>query len=198
MLHLLGRLFGNRDDDAKASSASHHVSTLGSGATFHAYQDTDLYYFKSRGMQYAISKRDFERAGVLARESLKYVAGFVSETLNSYGIFDIRSIPPLEQGGRILALVGDEDGLSQLEGVVSAISELEPWKAKTAEHWEDLRLFNLIKGHLYDPILIAFRPKSDIFVEHDNGHRIATLISYLEKDRKIQRIPEGKTTDWLA
>ena len=46
MLHLLGRLFGNRDDDdAKASSASHHVSTLGSGATFHAYQDTDLYYF---------------------------------------------------------------------------------------------------------------------------------------------------------
>ena len=143
-------------------------------------------------MQYAISKRDFERAGVLARESLKYVAGFVSETLNSYGIFDIRSIPPLEQGGRILALVGDEDGLSQLEGVVSAISELEPWKAKTAEHWEDLRLFNLIKtsvrSHPY-----CLQTEVRHLVEHDNGHRIATLISYLEKDRKIQRIPEGKT-----
>ena len=188
MLHWLRRLFGNRD----ASHASDHVSVPGSEATVHAGRATDSYFFKSRCMQYAISKKDFERASVLARESLRYVAGFVSETRDAYGIFDIRSIPPLEQGGRILALEGDEEGLAQLEGVVSAISELEPWKAIIARHWEDLRLFNLIKesvqGHPY-----CLQTEIKHMVGHDDGHRIANLVSYLEKGRKIQRVPDGRT-----
>ena len=192
MLHLLKRLFRNRDDDAKAYSAFDHVSMPGSEDTFDAYRATDSFYFKSRGMQYAISKRDFERAGVLALESLQYVAGFVRESRNANGTFDIRSIPPLEQGGRILALVGDEKALSQLEGVASSIPELDSWKAVIAKHWEDLRLFNLIKtsaqSHPY-----CLQAEIKHIVGHDDGHRIATLISYLEKDRKIQRIPDGKT-----
>ena len=192
MLHLLKRLFGNRDDDAKSSSAFDHVSMPASHEIFHDYRATDSFYFKSRGMQYAISKRDFERAGVLARESLQYVAGFVRESRSANGTFDIRSLPPLEQGGRILALVGDEKGLSQLEGVVSAIPELEPWLAIIAKHWEDLRLFNLIKASVQShPYCLQAEIKH--IVGHDDGHRIATLISYLEKDRKIQRIPDGKT-----
>ena len=192
MLHLLKRLFGNRDDDGKVSNASDHVSMPGSEATFRACRATDSFYFKSRGMQYAISKGDFERAGVLARESLQYIAGFVGESRNANGIFDIRSIPPLEQGGRILALVGDEAGLSQLEGVVSAIPELEPWKTIIDRHWEDLRLFDLIdtsvQAHPY-----CLQTEIKHIVGHDDGRRIATLISYLEKARKIQRVPDGKT-----
>jgi hypothetical protein len=143
-------------------------------------------------MQYAISKREFERAGVLAQESLQYIAGFVRECHNAYGTFDIRSIPTLEQGGRILALLGDEKGLSQIEGVVSAIPELEPWQAIIARHWEDLQLFNLIKASVQShPYCLQAEIKH--MVGHYDGHRIATLISYLEKDRKIQRVRDGKT-----
>ena len=51
MLRLLKRLFGNRDDDAKASSDSDDVSMPGSEATFYAYRATDSFYVKPRGMQ---------------------------------------------------------------------------------------------------------------------------------------------------
>ena len=160
--------------------------------TLHPGRATASFYFKSRGMQYAISKREFERAGVLAQESLQYIAGFVRECHNAYGTFDIRSIPTLEQGGRILALLGDEKGLSQIEGVVSAIPELEPWQAIIARHWEDLQLFNLIKASVQShPYCLQAEIKH--MVGHYDGHRIATLISYLEKDRKIQRVRDGKT-----
>ena len=192
MLHFLKRLFGNQGNDAESSAAQHHLPVPSSGTTFRDYSATDIYYFKCRGMQYAISQGDFERAGILARESLEYIAGFISETREAYGNFNIRSIPPLEQGGRILALAEDEEGLSRLEALVSAIPELDPWKLKTAEHWKDLQLFQLIKAS------IQSRPyclQTDIkhLVGYDNGHRIATLVSYLEKANKIQRIPEGKT-----
>ncbi len=192
MFQLLKRLLGNRDDDPSVSGASDLDSTPESDAKIDSYRATDFYFFKSHGMQYAISISDFERAGTLARECLQYVPGFVSETRNTYGTFGIRSIPPLEQGGRILALVDDEEGLSQLEGVVNAIPELEPWRVKIPEHWEDLRLFNLIKSTvLSHPYCLQTDINS--LVGHDNGRRIATLISYLEKSRNIQRIPEGKT-----
>ena len=192
MLRWLKRLFRDKDDDTTGRSASCIDTSPTTDSKMDSNRATDLYFFKSRGMQYAISKRDFERAGILARESLQYVSGFVSETRNTYGKFDIRSIPPLEQGGRILALVDDQEGLSELEGVVNAVPELAPWRSKIREHWEDLRLFNLIKtlAHFH-PYCLQTEVKS--LVGHDNGHRIATLISYLEKARKIQKIPEGKT-----
>ena len=189
---MLKRIFGNRAGDASASGVSGLDSTSAQQARVLANSTTDLYFLKSKGMQHAISQRDFERAGILAGESLQYIEGFVRETRNSFGSFDIQSIPPLEQGGRILALVGDEGGLFQLEAIVEAIPELQAWRAKVFEHWEDLRLFNVIKEAISShPYCLQVEVKG--LVGHNDGHRIATLISYLEKSHQIQRIPDGKT-----
>ena len=191
MIHLFKRLLGNRGSVPNPSGGSSLDSIPGPDVLPPFPRATDCYFFTSCGMQYAVSKCDFERAANLGRESLQYLAGFVNETCNAYGTFDIRSIPPLEQGGRILALLGDGEGLSQLEHVVNEIPELEPWKAKPAEHWEDLHLFRHIEAAVRcNPYCL----QTDIrhLVGHHNGHRVATLISYLEKYHKIQRFPEGK------
>src|SRR5262249_33159139 len=57
-------------------------------------------------LQEAISKRHYEQAARLTRENIRQVASFVSKTRQEYGSFDILSIPALEQGGTMLALVG--------------------------------------------------------------------------------------------
>ena len=63
-------------------------------------------------MQEAVSRRDYERAARLARENLRQVLTFVRSTKRSYGSFDISSVPALEVGGTLLALVVDDEGLA--------------------------------------------------------------------------------------
>lgn len=191
MLQLLKRLFGNLNGTTGTSDASQCDFMRASCPIEPSYSATDLYFSKSSCLQNAVVRGDFERAGILVRESLQYIEGFVIETCHSHGSFDVRKIPPLEQGGRILALVGDEEALFQLEALVEAIPELEPWRTKIQEHWEDFRLFNQIeKSVLEHPYCLQTEVKS--LVGYDDGHRIATLISYLEKAHRIQRITEGK------
>ena len=63
----------------------------------------------------------------------------------SIGIFDIRSIPALQQGGTMLALSGDEEGLAGMLEIVASLPELEPWIEEVERHQENLRLFKSIQ-----------------------------------------------------
>ena len=189
MVNLIKRFLGHRGSGPP--SYSDHSSNRGV-ATATDDRVTERYFFVISGMQYAASKRDYQRAGALARESLKFIPGFVRETSNDHGNFDIRSMPSLERGGRYLALIGDADGLSRLEEVVNEIPELKGWKDIVAQHWEDLSLVERILDAVRSN---PYCQQSDVrgLVNSNDGQRIATLISYLEKDHKIKRFREGKT-----
>ena len=95
-------------------------------------------------VQEAISKRDYERAAGLVRENIRQVSAFVRSTQQEYGSFDISSIPAFEQGGTMLALVGDIEGLTEMREIVSSIPELDPWRSVVEQHEEDRRLFGAI------------------------------------------------------
>ena len=60
-------------------------------------------------------------------KNLSIIPEWVKETRRDYGSFDIRSIPALEQGGTMLALLGDEEGLARMRRIVASSPELEPW-----------------------------------------------------------------------
>ena len=143
-------------------------------------------------MQEAASKRDYERAARLARENLRQVTAFVRSTKRSYGSFDISSIPALEVGGTLLALVGDDEGLAELRRIVTSNRDLDRWIETIERHEEDRRLFTaILEAVRQDPGCHQTDMKS--FVGIEDGRRLSTLIGWLEKAGKITREKQGKT-----
>ena len=153
---------------------------------------TDAYFRTMNPMREAILKRDYEKAGRLVRENLEYIPGFVRETRREYGSFDISSIPALEQGGTILALLNDEDGLVRMREIVASTSGIKR-RAKIVErHRRDRRLFQAILNAVQmHPNCLQTEVKG--LVGETDGHRVANLISYLEKAGKIMRVKDGSS-----
>ena len=95
-------------------------------------------------MQTAISNDHFEDAVKFIRLNLRYIPDWVKETCRQYGSLEVSTIPALQQGGTILALVSDEDGLARMREIVASTVELEPWVENVERHQHDLRLFKMI------------------------------------------------------
>ena len=143
-------------------------------------------------MQAAISNNDFEDAARLIRLNLRYIPDWVKETCRQYGSLEVSTIPALQQGGTILALVSDEDGLAQMRDIVASTVELEPWAENVERHQDDLRLFKMILDAVTKhPNCLQTEVKG--LVGEEDGRRIATLISYLERAGRIIRIRKGRT-----
>ena len=139
----------------------------------------------------AISKRDYGAAATLARRNLEYVPDWVKETRRQYRSFDIQTIPALQQGGTILALVGDEHGIARITELVTTIPELKPWADKIKHHQKDLRRFQAIREViLAHPNCLQADVKG--LIGEKDGRRVAVLISYLEKAGEIVRIKDGR------
>lgn len=153
---------------------------------------TDEYFGKMRNMQDAVSKRDYELAARIAREHLQQVPAFVQSTTRSYGFFNVSSVPALEVGGTLLALVGDDEGLAEMRRIVTLNHDLEPWVATIEQHEENLKLFtSILEVTRQNPGCHQTDIKSLLGIE--DGHRVSILISWLEKAGKLTREKLGKT-----
>lgn len=143
-------------------------------------------------MQEAVSKRDYAHAAWLARENLRQIPAFVRSTKGSFGSFDISSIPGLEVGGTMLALVGDDEGLAEMRKIVTSNRDLEPWADTIEQHEEDRKLFTaILEAARQNPGCRQKDMKS--LVGKEDGRRVSTLIGWLEKAGKITREKQGKT-----
>ena len=150
-------------------------------------------YFTTLGqLQEAVTKREYERAAGLARENMRQVSGFVQSTEREYGSFDISSIPALEQGGTMLALLGDTEGLKEMREIVGSLPALGSWRSVVDQHEKDRSWFAAILA------AIEANPgclQSDIkdLIGAEDGRRIANLLAWLEKAGKISRAKQGRT-----
>ena len=192
MLGFIKRLFVGNSDDCLPQPDGAFEPMSGSSATPREHVATNSYFGTMSRMQAAVSKRDYDGGALLVRENLTYIPQWVKETRQQFGSFDIPSIPALQQGGKVLALVGDDEGLARMREVVHGTPELEPWAANIEEHHHDLKLFKAIRE------AVELQPRclqSDIkhLVGESDGRRVANLISYLEKAGSIVRIKEGRT-----
>ena len=144
MLSFIKRLFGTRP--ARDESLRSGAVDLVVEHTFRSDKPrvTDAYFDTMTRMQDAVSERNFEEAARLVRENLKYISDWVKETRRDYGSFDISTIPGLQQGGKVLALVGDDEGLVRMTEIVASVAELEPWIEEVKQHQHDRRLFQAI------------------------------------------------------
>ena len=188
MLGLIRRLLGLRHrhrSDEKEPLAHRSLVSSPVGA--------QRRYFDSMGqMQDALSKRDYGTVAKFIHENLRCLPAWVKETVHDRGSFDISSIPALQQGGTILALLNDREGLDRMHEIVAHVSELEPWAEKVEQHRHDRRLFESIQK------LVATRPnclQTEVkgLIGEVDGRRVARLISYLEKAGRIVRVKAGRT-----
>lgn len=192
MLRFIRNLFKNN----AATRASRPESTAKPAVDYSSRSRksrvSDAYFETMFRMQKAVSSQDFEEAARLVRENLQYIPDWVRETRHDYGSFDISSVPALQQGGTILALVGDDEGIEQMREVVSSTPELEQWVKGVEQHQLDRRLFEVILKLVTDrPNCLQTEVKGFIGVE--DGRKVANLISYLDKAGKITRVKSGRT-----
>ena len=180
----------------------------------------DAYFESMSEMQAAITKRQYEKAARLARENLRTIPKWIEEETynasirpainaaldrflgsegeaepkpaNQEGSLLPPSIPVFQQGGTILALVGDEEGLSLMADLAKGTPELGKWIGHVEKHWYNLELFGSILEAVHSHPNCLQKDVKALIGEKD-GHRVATLISYLEKAKKVVRVKEGRT-----
>lgn len=150
-------------------------------------------YFETMGrMLEAMSNRDYATAAALARKNLDELPALVRSTKREYGSFDLQGIPGLEQGGTMLALAGDREAVTQMLRVVGSLPDLAPWKDEPERHLENLDLFAKISSAIAsNPGCLQSTFKEIVGV--DDGRRVSTLISWLEKAGRIRRVRKGST-----
>jgi hypothetical protein len=166
-------------DERKPRTASSDVRT------------TDSYFTTMTEMQEAISSKQYDKAQRLIRENMRQVPDFVRECIAEYGDLDV-SIPVVHQGGKILALMGDDEGLQELSTLVESVPELHRFQEEIAQHREDRTLFaDILSAVEQNPQCLQTEVKHLIGV--DDGRHVATLISWLEKADKIVRKKSGRT-----
>jgi len=88
--------------------------------------------------QAAVGQQNYKAAVQLARESLREIPAFVTETKKSYGSFDISSIPVLQTGGTIMAVIGDRKGIAEIRRTVESVPDLHNWLPTVEAHERDV------------------------------------------------------------
>lgn len=175
---------GQRSNDEK--------QVLRHSSCSHERRVSDAYFDTMSQMQAAVSRRDFEGAARLVRENLRYIPDCVKEWCSDYGSFTIGMIPSLQQGGTVLALVGDDEGLARMREIIASMPELEPWTKEIQRHQLDRQLFKaILEVVAAQPNCLQTEVKG--LIGEVDGRRVANLISYLEKAKKIVRVKAGRT-----
>lgn len=192
MLAFLKRLLGLETPSAQRLSNSSAESRTPAQALFTSQGSSGEYFTTLGKLQQAISSRDYQRAASLARENMRQIPALVKTTEREYGSFDIPSIPVFQQGGTMLALVGDQEGLREMREIIGSLPELAPWRPAVDQHEEDHGWFAAILLTIEkNPGCLQTNVKDLIGAK--DGCRVATLITWLEKAGRITRTKKGRT-----
>lgn len=149
------------------------------------------YFTQLERLTSSVSAKDYPTAAAAARASLPLLRTWLEDPSSDGQRLDIR-IPALSQGGTMMAITGDQDGLSELRALVQEFDFLEAYRVETEEHFVDLDLFNRIRDVIRaKPGVLQNRLKTELGI--DDGRRTSRLVSYLEKSGELRRAKSGKT-----
>lgn len=149
------------------------------------------YFIQLERLTSSVSARDYLVAAAAARASLPLLRDWLSDPRGNGQRLDIR-IPALSQGGTMMAIVGDRDGLGELHKLVQDFDYLESYRDEAEEHFVDLDLFERLRRAIRsNPGIPQDRIKAELGI--DDGRRASRLISYLEKSGEVRRAKSGKT-----
>jgi len=150
-----------------------------------------LYFTQLERLTSSISAKEYPAAAAAARASLPMLRDWLKDPRGDGQRLGIR-IPALSQGGTMMAITGDREGLSELRRLVQEFDFLETYREEAEEHFADLDLFEQIRDAIRsNPGVLQTQLKLDLGIE--DGRRASRLVSYLEKSGEIRRAKIGKT-----
>jgi len=147
-------------------------------------------YFSALGdMDQAISRRDFAAAATAVRASLELIPAFVESARCGRGSLP-PSIPALERGGTMLALIGDRAALTAMVDLVKRTPELVDRVGSVEAHMADLETVAAIEAAVHrNPGCPQTQMKT--LIGATDGRRVSNLIAWLEKAGRISRKRSG-------
>lgn len=148
------------------------------------------YFAQLERLTACISARNYPEAATAARASLPLLREWLRDPAGDGLRLDIR-IPALSQGGTMMAITGDRDGLSELRALVQEFDFLESYREEADEHFIDLDLVNRIRDVIRaKPGVLQNQMKTELGIT--DGRRASRLVSYLEKSGEVRRAKSGK------
>lgn len=154
--------------------------------------EAGAYFDTMARMQAAIRARKYADAADCARRNLDEISSFVRSSIFETGALSVSSIPVLRHGGTMLALAGDVDALVKMKKLVESTPELACWRNVVDAHLQDLQLLQSITAIVEEQPGIR-QTKMKEAIGESNGRRVATLIAWLEKAGRIERVKSTRT-----
>ncbi len=149
------------------------------------------YFSQLQALQESISDRRYPDAAAAARKSLPLIRKWLEDPRGNGKRLSL-NMPALTQGGTMLAITGDRNGLAMLHDLVSEFDHLEEYRTDAEKHLAAIDLFDAIrKAVAAKPGILQNKMKSEVGVE--DGRLVSNLISWLEKAGEISRAKSGKT-----
>jgi hypothetical protein len=156
-----------------------------------AEPDVDLYYERLLEPEQLRKQGKTARALAVALDLLELVPALIEETTRLYGRFDLSSIPPIEEGCVLAAILGDSDAFERIGGVVTEYLELAPWCEVIANGRTNMMLVAAIERQL------AVAPGS---IQSGlgravgcDGRQISRLVGYLIQAGRVSREVSGRS-----
>lgn len=149
------------------------------------------YFTQLERLTSSVSAKDYTAAAEAARASLPLLRNWLNDPRGAGQRLDIR-IPALSQGGTMMAITGDRDGLCELRRLVQDFDHLDAYRKEAEEHFVDLDLFNRIRDVIRrKPGVLQNQMKAELGI--NDGRRASRLVSYLEKSGEVRRAKNGNT-----
>lgn len=149
------------------------------------------YFALLERLQETISKRNYAEAADAALRSIAPLRDWLNDPRGDGVRLQLR-IPALQQGGTMMALKGDLEGLEKLRDLVAEFDHLEPYRLDATRHFRSFELFRAIRTLVSSkPGILQNKVKAELGEE--DGRHISNLISWLEKAGEITREKRGKT-----
>lgn len=196
MFAILSKIFGKRADpgprdDRLDPDEPQKAEDNPSVRSKHPALPPAPYFTHLEQLRLAVSKRDYAAAAAAAKASLPLLRAWLTDPRGKGNRLDIR-IPALSQGGTMMAIVGDAEGLSELTALVRDFDELKPYREAADQHVADLALFDRIRKHIRaEPGVLQHAVAEKLGVS--DARRVSRLFAYLAKAGDITRAKNGPT-----
>ncbi|AGI74262.1 DnaJ-like protein [Octadecabacter arcticus 238] len=149
-------------------------------------------YFKLlEALESAIADRRYEDAADAARKSIAPLRNWLKDPRGDEERLQI-SIPALRQGGTMMAITRDRNGLEKVRDLVNEFEYLEAYRSDAVKHLQAIKLFERVRQVVTSkPGVLQNKMKAELGEE--DGRHVSNLISWLEKGGEITRAKSGKT-----
>lgn len=149
------------------------------------------YFDLMEKMERARSQKRYYQALDFALEAVRWLPQLVKDTINEFGQWDIKRLPPLEYACHYLAVLRRRDDLRRIQTLLKSVPELSEWLSGVDFAIKQADLMDRIESFLLEsPGFIQSKLGKALGVE---GREVSNSMYYAELLGLVRREREGQS-----